>query len=112
MDILSLKSEGKKVDVEQTSGKTGKKFSGDISDKEVKNLIKIIKDNELWKVKSRREAGVPDETRPKIEIKIEGIGGFEVSIWHNEVYEIKQFAEAKKFFISLATRISNGQVTY
>jgi|GEM_PF-2850276 len=107
-----VKIKGKKVDVEQTKGKSIKKFSGDISEKEIKNLVKIIKDNKLWNVKSLRDYGVPDETQPKIEFKIEGIGGFEVWIWHNDVYKIKEFAEAMNFFLSLASRISNGEVTY
>jgi len=105
--------ESGRVSVRRTHpGADDTSFSGELEEAECRDLARGAADGKLWTVRSEREFGVPDETRPEIRIGVTGAGSFSVQVWANDADDLAPFGEARKRILALASRVSGGAVTY
>lgn len=87
-------------------------WSGNLAEEECHRLARLVLQGRLWEVRSQREAGVPDETRPSIQLGLRGDATFTVQVWANEVDSLPAFAAVQKAVLGVAARLSNGKVLY
>ncbi len=98
--------------IERTRGKAKESYSGKLKADECVGLAKEIVGAELWKVTSKRDTGVPDETQPEIRFGVTAKGSFGVKLWANEARQEPGFQATQKRLLAIAKRLSNGGVTY
>jgi hypothetical protein len=101
------------VTVQRTrAGKSVAEYTGKLPKEMCRAMPRNAVEGRLWRIKPRRETGVPDETKPQITMGAAGSGTFTVSTWDNDIQNQRVFAVARGQFITLATHISGGKVTY
>lgn len=98
--------------IERTRGKAKESHSGKLEGGECAGLASQIVSAELWKVKSQRKTGVPDETQPEISFGVTGKGSFRAKLWANEARQAPGFRATQARLLAIAKRVSKGRVTY
>lgn len=105
-----------KVSVEHTKRgqrpDQGLRLAGAAQANECKALLRAALKGRLWRVRSKRKVGVPDETRPSVSVAVAGAGSFDVTLWANEARKDRDFAAVQQALLAIAKRLSGGKVTY
>ena len=101
-----------RVKVRRTSKGPEEAWDGTLAEEECRQLARSVLVGPLWGVQSTRSAGVPDETRPSIQLGFKAEPGFTVQVWANEVDSMPAFGAVQKAILGIAARVSNGKVRF
>ena len=95
-------------------GGPGRTWDGTPTADECRQILQKTLDGELWRAKTYREEGQPDETQPQITIGVASKGSFFVQIWANDTKRKvnRSFVTVKALFLEIAKRVTDGAVTY
>jgi len=100
------------VTVHRKTRTSDETWNGALPEDECRRLARLVVQGRLWEVHSQRQTGVPDETRPTIQLSVGGEAAFTVQVWTNEVDSLAAFAAVQKAILGIAARVSNGKVRY
>ena len=87
-------------------------YEGAVRPAECQQLARLVVKGKLWTVTATRKQPFPDETRPRITIGVRGGAKIRVEGWAGDMKGQPAFASVRTHLLAIATRISDGKVTY
>jgi hypothetical protein len=87
-------------------------WQGSATEAECQEVLRFALDGRLWEALSKDEAGVPDEPRPRLQVTLSGKPLAIVEGWRHELIRNAGFRDTRDALLGIASRVTEGKVTY